>query len=39
MDMEAGELRPKYKMKGITLLEENTTDAKEQMITIVRQEI
>ena len=27
MDMEAGELRPKYKMKGITLLEENTTDA------------
>jgi len=27
MDMELGELRPKYKMKGITLLEENTTDA------------
>ena len=27
MDMELGELRPKYKMKGVSLLEENTTDA------------
>jgi hypothetical protein len=27
MDMELGELRPQYKMKGITLSEENTTDA------------
>ena len=27
MDMEQGELRPMYKMKGVTLLEENTTDA------------
>ena len=27
MDMEEGELRPQYKMKGINLLEENTTDA------------
>ena len=27
MDMELGELRPQYKMKGITLFEENTTDA------------
>ena len=26
MDMELGELRPKYKMKGITLSEQNTTD-------------
>ena len=26
MDMEFGELRPKYKMKGITLSEQNTTD-------------
>ena len=27
MDMEEGELRPMYKMKGISLSEENTTDA------------
>ena len=27
MDMELGELRPQYKMKGVTLSEENTTDA------------
>tara|TARA_R110001592_G_scaffold98717_3_gene281623 strand:- start:939 stop:7322 length:6384 start_codon:yes stop_codon:yes gene_type:complete len=27
MDMEEGELRPQHKMKGITLSEENTTDA------------
>jgi len=27
MDMEAGELRPQYKMKGVSLIEENTTDA------------
>ena len=26
MDMEEGELRPMYKMKGISLSEENTTD-------------
>ena len=26
MDMELGELRPKYKMKGVTLSEQNTTD-------------
>ena len=27
MDMEEGELRPMHKMKGVTLKEENTTDA------------
>ena len=27
VDMQAGELRPKYFMKGVELLEENTTDA------------
>ncbi|MEK9698365.1 MAG: DUF4815 domain-containing protein, partial [Candidatus Poseidoniales archaeon] len=26
IDMEAGELRPKYYMKGVSLIEENTTD-------------
>ena len=27
IDMQASELRPKYYMKGVTLIEENTTDA------------
>ena len=36
MDYENNELRPKFFMKGISLLEENTTDELKELLMVIK---